>query len=84
KNAFGRQLGSFRALGTFNHQENVPFIFIRAPYIESVGEGVEVLAVVDDLVVAARENNQLVTAFHPELTSDLTIHQYFIDMCKRR
>ncbi|HOO44412.1 MAG TPA: pyridoxal 5'-phosphate synthase glutaminase subunit PdxT [Bacillota bacterium] len=84
KNAFGRQLGSFRALGTFNHQENVPFVFIRAPYIESVGEGVEVLAVVDDLVVAARENNQLVTAFHPELTSDLTIHQYFIDMCKRR
>ncbi len=82
KNAFGRQLGSFKTTGTFNNQENVPFIFIRAPYIETVGDEVEVLATVDDLIVAAREKNQLATAYHPELTKDLTVHKYFIDMCK--
>ena len=84
KNAFGRQLGSFRTTGTFNGKPDVPYVFIRAPYIETVGKDVEVLSIVDDLIVAAREKNQLVTAFHPELTTDLTIHQYFIDMCKRR
>ena len=83
KNAYGRQLGSFRTFGTFNNIENVPFVFIRAPYIESVGEGVEVLSIVDDMIVAARQGNQLATAFHPELTNDLTIHKYFIEMCKK-
>lgn len=80
KNAYGRQLGSFKTLATFNHQDNVPFVFIRAPYIESVGKNVEILAIVDDMIVAARQGNQLVTAFHPELTNDLTIHKYFIEM----
>ncbi len=84
KNGYGRQLGSFRARGVFNHQNDVEFVFIRAPYIESVGDNVEVLAVVDGKIVAARQNNQLVTAFHPELTSDLTIHKYFINMCKEK
>ncbi len=83
KNAFGRQLGSFRTNGTFNGIDNIPFVFIRAPYIESIGENVEVLSVVDDMIVAAREGNQLAIAFHPELTPDLTIHKYFIDMCKK-
>ncbi len=80
KNAYGRQLGSFKTFGTFANQENIPFVFIRAPYIESVGHGVEVLAIVDDMIVAARQDNQLVTAFHPELSKDLTIHEYFIQM----
>ncbi|XFA98995.1 pyridoxal 5'-phosphate synthase glutaminase subunit PdxT [Candidatus Izemoplasma sp. B36] len=80
KNAYGRQLGSFRTYGTFNNKENVPFVFIRAPFIESVGEDVEVLSIVDDMIVAARQGNQLATAFHPELTDDLTIHQYFISL----
>jgi len=83
KNAFGRQLGSFRATGTFNNQEEITFVFIRAPYIETVGEGVEVLAEVDGLIVAARQDNQLVTAFHPELTTNLTIHRYFVKMCEK-
>ncbi len=84
KNAYGRQLGSFRTLGTFNNQPEVPFVFIRAPFIESASEDVEVLSVVDDMIVAARQGKQVVTAFHPELTNDLTIHQYFIDLCKKK
>lgn len=80
KNAYGRQLGSFRTKGSFAGKDNVPFVFIRAPFIESIGEGVEVLSIVDNMIVAAKQDNQLVTAFHPELTDDLTIHKYFIEM----
>lgn len=83
KNAYGKQLGSFRTLGKFNSQENIPFVFIRAPYIENCGKNVKVLSEVDGKIVAVRENNQLATAFHPELTNDLTIHKYFLDMIKR-
>lgn len=78
RNAYGRQLGSFHATDTFKGIGTVPMTFIRAPYIESVGEGVEVLSVVDGNIVAARQGKQLVTAFHPELDDDLRIHQYFL------
>ena len=54
--------------------------FIRAPYINSVSEGVEVLASVDDKIVAARYKNQIGLAFHPELTDDTRIHEYFLSM----
>ena len=54
--------------------------FIRAPYIERTGDGVDVLATCDGRIVAARQGNQLVTAFHPELTEEVKIHQYFVDM----
>lgn len=84
KNAYGRQLGSFKTKGTFNGIPNIPFVFIRAPYVEEKGKDVEVLSVVDGLIVAVRENNQLATAFHPELTDDLTVHQYFINMIKTK
>ncbi len=84
KNAYGRQLGSFRTVGKFAETENMPFVFIRAPYIEEISENVEVLAVIDEKIVAAREGNQLVTAFHPELTDDLTVHKYFIDMINNK
>ncbi len=84
KNAYGRQLGSFRTIGSFAGHENIPFVFIRAPYIESVGENVEVLSEVDGKIVAAREKNMLVTAFHPELTDDLAIHKYFVNMCEHK
>lgn len=53
--------------------------FIRAPYIESASNKVEVLAMVDHHIVAARQNNMLATSFHPELTSDLSVHRYFIN-----
>jgi 5'-phosphate synthase pdxT subunit len=84
KNAYGRQLGSFKTTGEFNGEKDIPFVFIRAPYIVEARKGVKVLSVVDDKIVAARENNQLVTAFHPELTDHLIVHQYFIDMIKQR
>ena len=53
--------------------------FIRAPYIAKAGENVEVLAKVDGKIVAAKQGNQLVTAFHPEVTDDVRIHQYFLE-----
>ena len=53
--------------------------FIRAPYINKVGEGVEVLSTVDGHIVAACEKNMLVCSFHPELTEDTTVHAYFIE-----
>jgi len=56
--------------------------FIRGPIISEVGKGVAVLAVVNNQIVAAQEKNMLVTSFHPELTNDLRLHQYFINMCK--
>ncbi|MDD6920650.1 MAG: pyridoxal 5'-phosphate synthase glutaminase subunit PdxT [Eubacteriales bacterium] len=80
RNAYGRQLGSFSVMATFADKGEVPMVFIRAPYVESAGDNVEILAVVEDKIVAARQENQLVTAFHPELTEDLTVHKYFIDM----
>ena len=60
----------------------VDMVFIRAPYIEEAGEGCEVLATVDGNIVAARQANQLVTAFHPELGEDTRIHEYFVDICR--
>ena len=53
-------------------------VFIRSPYFEDVGPGVEVLSEIDDKVVAARGENILVTAFHPELTDDTRFHEYFL------
>ena len=80
RNAYGRQLGSFSTTSGFKGIGEIPMTFFRAPYIESVGEGVEVLAEVDGRIVAARQGKQLVTAFHPELDSDLRVHEYFLKM----
>jgi len=87
RNAFGRQLDSFEtdldipALG----DKPFPGIFIRAPRIEDVGDGVDVLAKLEDgTPVAAREGNLLVTAFHPELTDDLRFHRYFLAMAAKQ
>jgi 5'-phosphate synthase pdxT subunit len=80
RNAFGRQVASFeqdvhvRGLG----DEPLRAVFIRAPWIEQVGDGVEVLAEVDGHPVVARERHMLVTAFHPELTDDLRLHALFL------
>lgn len=85
RNAYGRQLGSFfteAEVKGIDHK--VPMTFIRAPYIESVGEGVEVLSTVDGHIVAARQGNQLVTSFHPELNEDVAVHQLFIDLVRKR
>lgn len=80
RNAYGRQLGSFYTEQRFADDKIIPMTFIRAPYIKDVGEGVSVLASVDGRIVAARQRNQLVTAFHPELNDDTTVHAYFLSM----
>jgi 5'-phosphate synthase pdxT subunit len=82
RNAFGRQVRSFeqdvrvQGLG----DEPLRAVFIRAPWIEDAGDGVEVLAAVDGHPVVARERNMLVAAFHPELTDDLRLHALFLAM----
>lgn len=80
RNAYGRQLGSFYAESEFKGIGKIPMTFIRAPYIERAKDGVDVLAVVDGKIVAARQDNQLATAFHPELNDDLSVHEYFLKM----
>ncbi len=80
RNAYGRQLGSFYTESDFQGVGKVPMTFIRAPYIASVGPKAQVLAEVDGHIVAARQGSQLVTAFHPELSEDLSVHRYFLDM----
>ncbi len=83
RNAYGRQLGSFYAEEGFNGIGSIPMTFIRAPYIRSVQADTEVLASVDGRIVAARQKNQLVTAFHPELSDNTRVHEYFINMITR-
>ena len=83
RNAYGRQLGSFFTENEFKHVGKVPMTFIRAPYITEVGENVEILSEVDGNIVAAKENNILVTSYHPELNDNLQVHKFFIDMCKK-
>lgn len=79
RNAYGRQLGSFHACADFGPSKEVPMTFIRAPYISEVGPNAEILSEVDGHIVAARQDNQLVTAFHPELTQDTRVHEYFLN-----
>jgi len=79
---YGRQLGSFYTEADCKGVGKIPMTFIRGPIISEVGKGVDVLAVVNHQIVAAQEKNMLVTSFHPELTNDLRLHQYFINMCK--
>jgi len=95
RNAYGRQLGSFRVEQEFKGIGEVPMTFIRAPYIESIHtksadvdseisnpktDAAEILAVVDDKIVAARYKNQIGLAFHPELDADTRIHKMFLEL----
>lgn len=82
RNAFGRQVDSFEAdLDVADIEGPVPAVFIRAPLIRSVGEGVKVLAKLENgAIVAARQGHLLATAFHPELTDDLRMHRYFLSI----
>lgn len=83
RNAYGRQLGSFfveEKFGLSGEEIVVPMSFIRAPVITQVMVG-DVLATVDGKIVAARQDNQLVTTFHPELKTD-AVHKYFLDMIR--
>ncbi|MGE5553476.1 MAG: pyridoxal 5'-phosphate synthase glutaminase subunit PdxT [Betaproteobacteria bacterium] len=86
RNAFGRQVDSFETDLAIPAIGEEPFraVFIRAPYIESVGPGVEVLAEYGGHAVMARQGRFLVSAFHPELTEDRRIHAYFADLVAGR
>jgi 5'-phosphate synthase pdxT subunit len=80
RNAFGRQAASFETdLDVVGEADPVHAIFIRAPWIEEVGPGVEVLAEVDGHPVLARDGRYLVASFHPELTDDTRLHQLFLE-----
>lgn len=83
RNAYGRQLGSFHTNEQFSGIGEIPMTFIRAPYIESVDDGVEVLATVDNNIVAVRYKNQLGVSFHPELDDDTSLHKFFIKIIKK-
>ena len=85
RNAFGRQVDSFESDIAFADGSDAPLraIFIRAPWVEKVGTGVEVLAKIDSHPVAVRTSTILATAFHPELTGDHRIHRYFIEEVAR-
>jgi 5'-phosphate synthase pdxT subunit len=82
RNAFGRQVRSFEADVSVRGLGDEPLraVFIRAPWIEGAGDGVEVLATIEERPVVAREGNMLVAAFHPELTDDLRLHALFLAM----
>lgn len=80
RNAFGRQIASFEAdLKISNWEKPFPGVFIRAPWIEEVGEDVKILAKYNEKIVMTQQNNMLVAAFHPELTNDLRVHKYFLN-----
>ena len=81
RNAYGRQLGSFSAVGNIGEIENYPMRFIRAPYIKrALSDKAEVLNETDGKITAVRYKNQLGLAFHPELTEDLRLHEAFLAM----
>ena len=83
RNAYGRQLGSFSTEAEFKGIGRIPAVFIRAPYIEECGEKAEALCSVDGKIVAARQNNMLAMAFHPELCEDTSVYRYFLNMTEQ-
>ncbi len=85
RNAYGKQIDSFSQDAVIEKvsQNPIPLVFIRAPWIESAGDNVEVLCRLNGHIVAARQDNMLVTSFHPELTDDLSFHKYFIGMIEK-
>lgn len=84
RNAYGRQLGSFETLGDFKGiDKKVKMVFIRAPYVENIKKGAEILSVVNENITAVREKNMLAVSFHPELTDDTSVHEYFLDIVKK-
>jgi 5'-phosphate synthase pdxT subunit len=85
RNAFGRQVDSFEASLDIPSLGAKPFpgVFIRAPWIEEVGPTVKVMSRYRDKAIMAQEGALLVTAFHPELTSDPRIHRYFVEMTRK-
>lgn len=84
RNAFGRQVDSFEADLDFAGRGEIRAVFIRAPWVESVGPDVEVLGRTEagSRIVAVRQGPLLATSFHPELTGDARVHSYFVEMVR--
>lgn len=82
RNGYGRQLASFAARGRFARHDDVEMVFIRAPYITAAGPNVEILAETGGRAAAAREGRMLAAAFHPEMTRDLRVLEYFLSMAR--
>lgn len=81
RNAYGRQVNSFEMDLTIQGlSEPFASVFIRAPYVTKVGPNVEILSKHDDKIVMVKQGKLLGCSYHPELTDDLRIHQYFVDM----
>ncbi len=81
RNAFGAQINSFTSSIHFEPLcRNVEVVFIRAPIVSSYGTGVEILATLEDKIIAVRQNSILGTSFHPELSDDTEIHEYFLSL----
>lgn len=80
RNAFGRQIDSFRIYKKISvvSEEEMELVFIRAPYIVDIKDNIEILCEVDDNIVAARQDNIIVTSFHPEVTDNLKFLDYFL------
>ncbi len=82
RNGYGRQLGSYHTEAAFTKFGEIPMTFIRAPQIEDCPDEITILARVGGHIVAARYRNVLVTAFHPELTENLSVHTYFLSLIR--
>ena len=84
RNSFGRQRDSFEAVISMDSLNIPKFngVFIRAPSISEVGENAEVISKFNEKIVAVKQGNMLGTAFHPELTKDVSLHKYFVNMIK--
>lgn len=83
RNGYGSQLDSFSTnllIPTIDKNMPIPLVFIRAPYITKTDKDVQILATLDNKIIAVRQKNMLVSSFHPELTCDLRFHQYFLSM----
>ncbi|MDQ1711687.1 MAG: pyridoxal 5-phosphate synthase pdxT subunit [Frankiaceae bacterium] len=80
RNAFGRQVDSFETEVELAGVGSVHGVFIRAPWVERAGDGVEVLATSAGRIVAVRQGRILATAFHPELTGDVRVHRLFCEL----
>jgi 5'-phosphate synthase pdxT subunit len=82
RNAFGRQTESFETdLELTGLDDTIHSVFIRAPWVEEIGPGVEVLASVGEHPVAVRQNQLMATSFHPEVNADDRLHRLFLDTC---
>lgn len=84
RNAYGTQIDSFRAQAVIPavSEKRLDLVFIRAPWVEGAKDNVDILCRLDGHIVAARQGRLLATSFHPELTQDLSMHRYFLDMVR--